>query len=70
VHDLHIWTVSTGFLALSVHLVSKRPEDVLEEANKLLEDKYGIHHTTIQVEHPDQFRSERCYDCLTRIKAG
>ncbi len=63
VHDLHIWTVSSGRLALSVHLVSKAGETVLLRANDLLSENYGIKHTTIQVEHPDQFRSERCYDC-------
>ncbi len=63
-HDLHIWTVSTGKPALSVHLVAAgESEDVLHAAMKLLEEKYQIIHTTIQVEQPDKFRSERCYDC-------
>lgn len=63
-HDLHIWTVSSGRLALSVHLVSEIPQDVLTTANTLLKEKYGIIHTTIQIEHPTQFQSERCYDCV------
>lgn len=62
VHDLHIWSVSTGRLALSVHLISKN-ENVLGLANELLGHKYGILHTTIQIEHPERFKSERCYDC-------
>jgi len=62
-HDLHIWAVSTGRLALSVHLISPEGEGVLTRANALLEEKYAIVHTTIQVEHPERFRSERCYDC-------
>lgn len=61
-HDLHIWSVSSGRLALSVHLISDT-ESVLSKANALLQQKYGIVHTTIQVEHPDRFDSERCYDC-------
>ena len=65
VHDLHIWTVSSGRLALSVHLISRVGEAVLTRANDLLSEKYGIHHTTIQIEHPDQFQSEKCYDCET-----
>jgi cobalt-zinc-cadmium efflux system protein len=63
-HDLHIWTVSSGKLALSVHLISEEAEFVLIHANQLLQEKYGIVHTTIQVEHPDRFQSERCYDCM------
>jgi cobalt-zinc-cadmium efflux system protein len=63
VHDLHIWSVSSGKLALSVHLISERGELVLAEANGVLQEKYGIVHTTIQVEHPATFNSERCYDC-------
>ena len=33
VHDLHIWSVSSGILALSVHLVSTNREKALAEAN-------------------------------------
>lgn len=65
VHDLHIWTVSSGRHALSVHLVSSRGDAVLNDANSLLKSKYEIEHTTIQVEHPERFQSERCYDCAT-----
>lgn len=66
-HDLHIWSVSTGKLALSVHLIATAtPQTVLAEANRVLEEKYGIHHTTIQIEHPEHFRSERCYDCAPK----
>jgi cobalt-zinc-cadmium efflux system protein len=63
VHDLHIWTVSTGRLALSVHLISAGQEAILAAANDVLKQKHGIVHTTIQVEHPERFQSERCYDC-------
>ncbi|MGE0615235.1 MAG: cation diffusion facilitator family transporter [Bacteriovoracia bacterium] len=63
VHDLHIWTVSSGKLALSVHLISERNEEALQEAHRILDAKYGIHHTTIQVEHPKRFQSDRCFDC-------
>lgn len=62
-HDLHIWAVSSGRLALSVHLISEDIGSVLNRANDLLKNNYGIIHTTIQVEHPNTFKSERCYDC-------
>jgi cobalt-zinc-cadmium efflux system protein len=69
-HDLHIWSVSSGRLALSVHLVAESAEGTLLAANGLLEQRYGIIHTTIQVEHPDRFRSDRCYDCAPPESAG
>jgi len=63
VHDLHIWTVSSGRQALCVHLVSVDSEKVLTLAHEVLKEQNGIFHTTIQVEHPDRFQSDRCYDC-------
>jgi cobalt-zinc-cadmium efflux system protein len=63
-HDLHIWSVSSGKLALSVHLISVETENVLRTANELLQNKFGIAHTTIQIEHPDRWESAHCYDCV------
>ncbi len=63
VHDLHIWTVSSGRMALSVHIICDTVDTILSTANTLLQEKYGIIHTTIQIEHPNHFQSERCYDC-------
>jgi cobalt-zinc-cadmium efflux system protein len=67
-HDLHIWTVSSGRLALSVHLIVEANEpdrkSVLSLATELLETKYNIVHTTIQIEDQGSFQSERCYDCV------
>jgi cobalt-zinc-cadmium efflux system protein len=63
VHDLHIWSVGSGRRALSVHLISERGEGLLAAANELLESRFSIAHTTIQIEHPASFQSSRCYDC-------
>jgi cobalt-zinc-cadmium efflux system protein len=63
IHDLHIWSVSSGRVALSVHLISEKGEEALAAAHQLLQERFGIIHTTIQVEHPERFHSERCYDC-------
>jgi cobalt-zinc-cadmium efflux system protein len=63
VHDLHIWSVSSGRFALSVHVIATQNEDLLSQVNELLKERYGIIHTTVQIEHPDHFRSENCYDC-------
>ncbi len=54
VHDLHVWTITSGFVALSVHVTSKsdRHSDLLGRLSRELEHEFGIHHTTIQVESP------------------
>jgi cobalt-zinc-cadmium efflux system protein len=63
VHDLHVWSVTSGRLAMSVHLISESHESPLQAANQMLFEKHGIQHTTIQVEHPERFDTSRCYDC-------
>ncbi len=53
VHDLHIWTVSSGFFSMSAHvdLVSGADaEAARRQVHQLLHQKYGIVHTTIQTE--------------------
>jgi cobalt-zinc-cadmium efflux system protein len=63
VHDLHVWSVSIKKTALSVHLVTKTPQETLNAAHLLLEKKHAIHHMTIQVEDPASFEPRFCYDC-------
>ncbi len=63
-HDLHVWALSSGRLALCVHLITKNNDAVLSIANQMLQEKFGIIHTTIQLEHPQLFQSDRCYDCV------
>lgn len=55
VHDLHIWTISSGRLAMSGHVVveeCRRGCDVVTEVAALLRTRFGIGHPTIQVEPP------------------
>ncbi len=57
-HDLHIWTVSPGYVALSAHVVleercSSEGESVQAGLRALLAGRYGIQHSTIQVECAD-----------------
>lgn len=62
VHDLHIWGMSTTQSALTAHLVmpAGAPGDAfLQEIAHELEDHFGIHHTTIQVER----NAEDCRVC-------
>ena len=62
VQDLHIWAVSPQQIALSVHLVTHSSE-ALSTAHKVLEEKCGIHHTTIQIEDPNHFQRKLSCDC-------
>lgn len=53
VHDLHIWTVSSGFLAMSAHVdlnADADPESTRKGVHRLLHQEYAIEHTTIQTE--------------------
>jgi cobalt-zinc-cadmium efflux system protein len=54
VHDLHIWTITSGFPALSAHVLVGPGEDCharRRELAELLERDFGITHSTLQVEH-------------------
>ena len=54
VHDLHVWTITTGFPALSAHVLVRPGEDChgrRRELERLLHDEFGIEHTTLQVDH-------------------
>jgi cobalt-zinc-cadmium efflux system protein len=55
VHDLHVWTVTSGFPALSAHVVVNPGCDrdrVLRRIEGMLHDRFGITHSTLQmVEH-------------------
>jgi cobalt-zinc-cadmium efflux system protein len=59
VHDLHVWTVGSGFPALSAHVLV-RPEGDCHEARRelaaMLAERFGLEHTTLQVEHARQQR--------------
>jgi cobalt-zinc-cadmium efflux system protein len=55
VHDLHVWTVSSGLYALSAHVVVRdaRVSDygtMMARCREMLRERFGISHTTIQIE--------------------
>jgi cobalt-zinc-cadmium efflux system protein len=53
-HDLHVWTVTDGFPALSAHVLVRPGADchrIRLELETLLHERFGIDHTTLQVEH-------------------
>ena len=54
VHDLHVWTITSGFPALSAHVLVAPGEDChgrRRELERLLRDEFEIEHTTLQVDH-------------------
>lgn len=55
VHDLHVWTVTSGYLAMSGHAVVKNPEQnqtILLEIHRVMRNNFGIAHITVQLERP------------------
>ena len=56
VHDLHVWELTSGFPALSAHVVVGVDNDChaqRRELETLLHDRFGIAHSTLQVEHAE-----------------
>jgi len=65
VHDLHVWTITSGMEALSCHVVvGERHErrasgEILAEVHDLLHQRFGLHHLTVQIE-PRGFKELDC----------
>jgi cobalt-zinc-cadmium efflux system protein len=58
VHDLHVWTLTSDMEVATAHLMitdASEPHPVLDEARRLLADRYGVEHATLQVE-PESHR--------------
>ncbi len=54
VHDLHIWTITSGFPALSAHVLVEPRADchgIRRELERMLSERFRLTHTTLQVEH-------------------
>jgi cobalt-zinc-cadmium efflux system protein len=54
VHDLHVWEVTSGFPALSAHVLVGRENDchaTRRGLERMLHDEFDLHHTTLQVDH-------------------
>jgi cobalt-zinc-cadmium efflux system protein len=65
VHDLHVWTITSGREALSAHVIhtpSISQPDLLRELRTKLHDRFGVDHLTIQMETPD-FEDETFHFC-------
>jgi cobalt-zinc-cadmium efflux system protein len=66
VHDVHVWTITSGMDAMSGHVVvddaGPTPRDrgaILNDLHHALHERFGLHHMTIQIEPPG-FGDERC----------
>jgi len=54
VHDLHVWEITSGFPALSAHVLVRPGDDchaIRRDLERLLAEDFSIAHTTLQVEH-------------------
>src|SRR6476620_1100767 len=54
VHDLHVWTVTSGFPALAAHVLVSPGADCHAARRRLqhvLEERFHLHHVTLQVDH-------------------
>lgn len=73
VHDLHVWTIGNGEVALSTHVVTPSGVDharLLVELNDVLRERFAIVHATIQIE-PGDAAEAACVGCEpSRVSAG
>lgn len=56
IHDLHVWTVTSGFPALSAHVLVTPGADchaARRRLERILSERFGLTHTTLQVEHAE-----------------
>lgn len=80
VHDLHVWTITSGMEALSVHIIHRETvsqKELLQTIRAKLHDEFGIDHLTIQMEmleteqketHPC-FSGANCFDSEIKVRA-
>ena len=64
VHDLHVWTIGSGLPALTGHVVvdpAVGGNEVLSRAAAVLSSRFGIDHTTIQVEREGFEENGSCH---------
>lgn len=79
VHDLHVWTITSGMEALSVHIIYDKTVSQAELLNTIrakLHDKFGIDHLTIQMETLEEelashecFSGANCFDSEIKVRA-
>ena len=50
IHDFHLWSISVGKFALSAHITTQNPMQILKAVTLICKEKYGIDHLTLQME--------------------
>ena len=73
VHDLHVWEVTSGFPALSAHVVARAGDDCHELRRRLqtlLDERFAIDHTTLQVDHDVAHQGPLQIEVPARSRAG
>jgi len=70
IHDLHIWTLTSGIHAMSCHVVVCGDDDrhqILEQLSDIVRSRFKIDHTTIQLEEVSLRHQENhsCHECAT-----
>jgi cobalt-zinc-cadmium efflux system protein len=66
VHDLHVWTITSGLISMSCHITMSEGADseiVLDQVREIAEHDFAINHTTIQIESANS--SRKCNDTCT-----
>lgn len=65
IHDLHVWSITSGRVALSAHVVLTDPQQdrdgVIKRLNDVLRDKFNIGHTTIQTQTSHDLQCENTF---------
>jgi cobalt-zinc-cadmium efflux system protein len=79
VHDLHVWTITSGMHALSVHVIYENAvaqAHLLRKIRAKLHDEFGIDHLTIQMETREEqqtphdcFSGANCFDSEVKVRA-
>lgn len=62
VHDLHVWALTSGFLAMSGHALISEParhKPILIEIHRRMHADFGISHVTVQIEHHTMYNITR-----------
>jgi cobalt-zinc-cadmium efflux system protein len=60
VHDLHVWTVTSNVIAMSVHAIVREPERHQHVLEHILDAMrlFGIQHVTVQLERKEMYERE------------
>ena len=64
VHDIHVWSLSIGKISMSCHLITNEPQKSLILARDFIKKKYGITHSTIQVELKSEKNNKKYNESL------